>query len=46
MNTSTVHANAKALQRKGLTLTEIADILDRQRHYIIRILYWDIVRDK
>jgi len=35
---------AKALQRKGLTFTEIATLLRMPRQTVVDRLYWDVVR--
>lgn len=34
---------AQALQRKGKTLSEIAELLDVRREAVVKALYWDVV---
>lgn len=38
-------ARARQLQRKGMTLSEIAEELDCRRSVIERMLYWEVVND-
>jgi len=38
-------ANARRLQRKGMTLSEIAEEMDCRRATIVRMLYWEVVND-
>lgn len=38
-------ANARRLQRKGMTLSEIAEEMDCRRSTIERMLYWEVVND-
>lgn len=35
---------AIALQRKGKTLSEIAELLDMRREAVVQALYWDVVK--
>jgi orotate phosphoribosyltransferase-like protein len=37
---------ARHLQKKGLTLSEIADRLRVQRDAVVQALYWDVVRKR
>lgn len=36
---------AQALQRKGKTMTEIAEYLDCRRETIVQMLYVEVIRD-
>jgi orotate phosphoribosyltransferase-like protein len=38
-------ANARRLQRKGFTLSEIAEEMDCRRSTIERMLYWEVIND-
>ncbi len=38
-----ITTNATALQHRGLTFTEIAELLDCRRETIVNLLYWDKV---
>lgn len=35
---------AKQLQRKGMTFTEIAQLLGVERHSVVNTLFWEIAR--
>lgn len=35
---------ARAYQRKGKTLSEIAETLNLRREAVVQALYWDVVR--
>jgi len=35
---------AIALQRKGKTLSEIAELLNMRREAVVKALYWDVVK--
>lgn len=37
---------ARHLQRKGLTLREIADRLRVDREAVVQVLYWNVVRKR
>ena len=39
----TILRDARRLQRKGLTLSEIAEELDCRRSSVERMLYWEVV---
>jgi hypothetical protein len=45
LNPIALREQGEALQRKGLTLSEIAERLDLRRAHVANLLYWEKVRD-
>lgn len=45
LNPVALREQGEALQRMGLTLSEIAERLDLRRAYVANLLYWEKVRD-
>jgi ParB-like chromosome segregation protein Spo0J len=45
LNPIALREQGEALQRKGFTLSEIAERLDLRRAHVANLLYWEKVRD-